>query len=517
MRRAASRDTRAGRRRRSTASTTSSTPSVAPAAQRVAHLLEPSSRCSRYVGRDRDDVGEHRSVARAAPSASPSRVERAQPLSERGSRRAGRPGARPPSMPRPSTVSPVSSAAVGRRARNDSESPCGPGVATHLDARAADLDDVAVDAAPRRRADAPGRARPPARRPARANSARALGVVGVPVGEQDQRDPAPVDRRHDASRCARVGRARVDHDDRRRAGLAQHPGVRAVERHRPGVRREHADGALGHGSAGPRPAVAERHDGPLTTGPRAPTPSVSLAVRLPDAVDDPRVRSCTQVPRRPRRRRRGTARGSSGTTSTSRTAASASAAVACSASSVERRDGRRQHRHRASAVRRRARRAGRHHADAVGLAVDLARLAGPSGSAATKKRASKRRSSTSGVTQCANGTSAASSTAQPAARQQVGERAPPVERARRGRPRAVVADGARRRRRRRAARRTPRTSRARRPTSSARRVVARDAAPRRASRSARPGDAARRESRPRPRRRGRRACRRRTPSTSCAA
>ena len=70
----------------------------------------------------------------------------------------------------------------------------------------------------------------------------ALGVVVVPVGEHGQGHPgaALLDDAQDGGEVALVERPGVDDDGLGRAGLEQHPGVRAVEGHRPGVGGEHA-------------------------------------------------------------------------------------------------------------------------------------------------------------------------------------------------------------------------------------------------------------------------------------
>jgi hypothetical protein len=72
---------------------------------------------------------------------------------------------------------------------------------------------------------------------------RSLGVIGMPVGEQDQVDPA-----RGGEYGAQVllqERTGVDDDRRLRAG-PQDPGVGALERHRARVRREDAAGPRCH-------------------------------------------------------------------------------------------------------------------------------------------------------------------------------------------------------------------------------------------------------------------------------
>ena len=73
----------------------------------------------------------------------------------------------------------------------------------------------------------------------------ALGVVGVGVGEQDPRDrlPGGADLIVDAPQVRLVIGAGVDHDGVGRAGLGDHPGIGAVQRHQRGVRGQHTTGA----------------------------------------------------------------------------------------------------------------------------------------------------------------------------------------------------------------------------------------------------------------------------------
>jgi hypothetical protein len=81
----------------------------------------------------------------------------------------------------------------------------------------------------------------------RGESRRARRVVRVPVREHDLRDPSiprPRDVEHPAQVALIVG-TRVDHKHGRRTWLGDHPGVRAVKRHRRRVGREHAAGTLG--------------------------------------------------------------------------------------------------------------------------------------------------------------------------------------------------------------------------------------------------------------------------------
>ena len=88
----------------------------------------------------------------------------------------------------------------------------------------------------------------PAAHPLREGAGR-LGVVGVPVREQHDRDlPRGVRDRVEVRGVLGPG---VDHDAAPGPRLAQHPGVGAVEGHDVRVRREHAAGAL---AEGPRPS-----------------------------------------------------------------------------------------------------------------------------------------------------------------------------------------------------------------------------------------------------------------------
>ena len=75
---------------------------------------------------------------------------------------------------------------------------------------------------------------------------RPLGVVGVPVGEQDRADPlAPlVGHSGDPVQMGVVVWAGVDHDDLGRVRRSDQPCVRPIQRHQRGVGGKHASGAL---------------------------------------------------------------------------------------------------------------------------------------------------------------------------------------------------------------------------------------------------------------------------------
>ncbi len=88
-----------------------------------------------------------------------------------------------------------------------------------------------------------------------------LGVVGVVVGEQDGGDLTGSLR--DRIEVDQHLRARVDHEGPARPGLAQHPGVGAVQSHDVRVRRQHAATALAERAARPaRGGVGVGHDAP---------------------------------------------------------------------------------------------------------------------------------------------------------------------------------------------------------------------------------------------------------------
>src|SRR6202012_2850228 len=110
---------------------------------------------------------------------------------------------------------------------------------------------------------------------------RARRVVEVAVGEHDLRH-APVARAGHLEHPAQVVlivRPGVDHEHGRRARLGDHPGVRAIQRHRRRIRGEHAPGPLG-AHAADRLVVRGRPD---LVQPGYPTPSGMTSQAAPSS------------------------------------------------------------------------------------------------------------------------------------------------------------------------------------------------------------------------------------------
>ena len=183
-------------------------------------------------------------------------------------------------VPRPRTVSPVSSdPSCGQQERQRVGGV--PRRPHHAHAASPPtVDDVAVGQAlvaePVRRVQRPHRAR----RPARASAPRALGVVEVAVGEQDDDHPsaAPAAPRGPPRRCAVVVAAR-----------GRRPAT-APTRARPAARCWCRRGSSGRGS------VPSTHRGPLPTGPTRPARARRPGRRRGHGRQRPRRTSAAPMP-----------------------------------------------------------------------------------------------------------------------------------------------------------------------------------------------------------------------------
>jgi hypothetical protein len=118
-----------------------------------------------------------------------------------------------------------------------------PGRADDVDAQPGHGDDVAVPQ-PFVTEPVPGVERPYRRAGQLGEPPRAFAVIGMTVGEQhlgDRADTFP-DGGQDGLQMRLVLRAGIDHDRALGAGRRQHPGVRAVQRHRARIRRQDTEG-----------------------------------------------------------------------------------------------------------------------------------------------------------------------------------------------------------------------------------------------------------------------------------
>ena len=130
-----------------------------------------------------------------------------------------------------------------------------PGRRDDPDLQPVDLDDVAVVETllpkPVRRIKGPDAAAQPRR-----EVLRRLGVVEVVMGQEYDAHVAGL--LGDRVEVGLLGRTGVDHHRAPGTGLAQDPGVGAVEGHHVGVRREHAPSSLAERATGPAHALLSR-------------------------------------------------------------------------------------------------------------------------------------------------------------------------------------------------------------------------------------------------------------------
>ena len=228
---------------------------VAELRDRGLDLLEPLAAVREVVVEHAERVVDDRAVAgpdRARPRGP--RRARAAGRASRGRRRAGRRGARRRWC---RGRAPCRRSAPRRRraAGTTASRRCGPGVAT---TRTSSPSTSTTSPSPRpsepsRYAGSSARTPHPTR--SRELDGR-LGVVVVVVGEQH--DPDVAGGLGDGVEVGRDRRPGVDDDRAAGTGLAQDPGVGAVEGHEVGVGREHARARAPEGPAGPAHRASSR-------------------------------------------------------------------------------------------------------------------------------------------------------------------------------------------------------------------------------------------------------------------